>query len=419
MGRFSITPGRVSVLRIMAVDDPILSTLVIGGQKVPGIWRYLLPEDGLWLRLPAERTANCDPCFRAAIGECRDDCRCCTYFPQLPNYALGLALNDATARPVVRQLISAGHVLPQGLLPSPQMLLRAVESNAKDGFGRQRELICPFFGPTGKCGIHAFRNAICATYFCENDHGEVGETYWNTLRALVGQIETVLAQWAMDRMGLASSEVLARMDALSPEINTSSEGQAWSPVARKALWGDWFGREEAFLEGCADLVRQHRDELYQLACAQPPLEARVFDRAVIQWLPAEYRDAIPPVPDGEPVPTQDQWYRLQLKTRQLWELPFNGAPVVLRSGVTLVPNAHGTAAECFHEDRPWVLLDGESQARVFCSSAQAALIRVFSTPQVFGEALFEGAEIEALEDARGFLAQCLRRRLLVEVKDSG
>ena len=58
---------------------------------MPGIWRYMLPEDFQWIQLPDERLTKCDNCPKVAIGEFACGFKCCTYFPEIPNFILGLA----------------------------------------------------------------------------------------------------------------------------------------------------------------------------------------------------------------------------------------------------------------------------------------------------------------------------------------
>ena len=75
-------------------DNPITSTIKIGNHKFPGIWKYILPEEFMRLKLPNERFTVCNKCHRVNTHNYRGDCRCCTYFPQIPNFLVGLALKD-------------------------------------------------------------------------------------------------------------------------------------------------------------------------------------------------------------------------------------------------------------------------------------------------------------------------------------
>ena len=56
---------------------------------------------------------------------------------------------------------------------------------------------------------------------------------------------------------------------------------------------------------------------------------------------------------------------------------------------------------------------GEKNARLFLSANEASALRLFSVPQIIGEALLERDELTRLGDAKGFLAECMRREILL------
>ncbi|MBW2736363.1 MAG: hypothetical protein JRH20_28585 [Deltaproteobacteria bacterium] len=401
-------------------DDPLFTALRLGNHALPGIWRYLLPRDAQWLLLPAERLASCERCYWVRLGKCREDCRCCTYFPQLPNYLVGLALKDPASRDAMRGVVETGHALPEGLLAAPRHFRLAVQSHAEDRFGEDPELVCPFLRQDDYlCGIHAYRNSICATFFCEHDHSDAGAALWQALQALTGHAETALAQWAMDQAGVSSADYLAQMNNLADDIDALSDGDGlsaqsgWSPLARDTLWGRWLGQECAFFEACADAVMARRDDLYEIACEQPLRQADAYEDALLAWLPEAIRGAATPTTHGEPVPLPELWYQLQLKVRQLWALPFGEGEVQLAGGLAVHVNPKDDRFSRAH-DEPHIVRDGNGNALLFCDEAQAAALLLFREPQVLGEALLAREEIEALDDARGMLAECMRRGILVE-----
>jgi len=395
-----------------AADSPFLTTTTLGSHAFPGAWRYMLPEDFQWLRVPRERLATCNACYEVARGEYHDDCRCCMHFPQVPNFMLGFALRDAGSRPYVQAQIEQGHALPQGLVATPLQFRAAVEAYANDRFGKVPSMVCPFVEPSSfNCRIYPYRNSICSTFFCSHDHGEVGGTYWDRVQGFVGLIETVLSQWAMGEVGLPSKEYISRLDAWADRIPETfdTSTKAWSPAVREQLWGDWLDRESDFFRACADVVEGRRTELYELACEQPYLEALVFERGVRDWIPEEIRDDVPYVAEeqGMTEPLPSLWYKLQLANRQLWELPFNEGHVVLSEKATIEVDhlpVHG-------KNTPFVVRLGD--IRLDLSDEDAVLLRLFATAQVLGEALFARPEVEGHDDPRGFLAQCLRSGILV------
>ena len=392
----------------------MIGTVSLGPHQVPGIWQFMLPEDFQWMRAPDERQATCANCYRVAWGECREDCRCCTYFPQIPNFMLGLALDDAVAGPQVLRLIEQAHTLPQGLVATPEQYRKAVEADATELFGQLPEMVCPFVDKeTFKCGVYAFRNSICSTFFCVHDHGAAGQSYWDKMQALVGSIEMALADWVMDRLELPYADYVARLDAWADRIAEMSEQAcgAWTKAVQKDLWGAWYGRERAFFVRAADLIKAHRDELYNIACAQMRGDALILRaRRCELWIPDAYRANAARVPEPtDPLESiESLWYKAQLAHRKLWELPFNEGKVALASGLQIEPNPLQIASE---GHAPMLLR--HKKDRLPLKEHEAELLRVFETPQTLGEALFARPEVTAHENPRGFLAECMRRGFLV------
>ena len=386
----------------------------MGGHRVPGSWQFLLPEEARWLQLPAEQWATCDSCPQAALGECRDDVRCCGYFPVLPNFLLGMGLLDPETRESMGAVVDRGHALPVGLVPTPRQLHAAVQVLAEDRVGQDPAVVCPFLQvPEPGCAVHAYRNSICSTFFCEHDHGPQGQAYWDAVQALVGLAETLVSQWAMDQVGLQCDVYFAALDSLSHGVPELAASEAWPGPELKMLWGQWYGRERAFFEACALQVMEHRHELYDIVRDRPLFEARALEGAVLEWMPPNLRPYMPPLSAGKPVPLEALWYRLQLKTRQLWELPLGEGPVVLSPGARLGANPLDDRASRLHPEKSSVITgpDGE---RLFLTAAEARALQLFEEKGwVLGETLLHRPEMTALEQPRIFLATCMRRGLLV------
>jgi hypothetical protein len=272
------------------------------------------------------------------------------------------------------------------------------------------------------CGIYPYRNSICATFFCENDHGDKGAAYWNKIQALVGQIETSICQWVMDEIGLDAKRYIERMNSLSDKIDTLSDPSSgtWSFSIRKFLWGEWFGQECEFFEKCADLVIEQRDRIYEIACNQYPFEAFQYEHALKYWIPSAYRDEVPPLPEkqGIPVSISDLWYALQLASRQIWELPYNEGSVVLSNQVIIEKNPRDDTLSQIYENKPYILYllqkDGGVPNRIlFLTDDETKTLRLLKTAQVIDEQLFDTIEISEKEAAKAFLAECMRRQILV------
>lgn len=403
--------------------NPIAGTIKIGNHNFPGIWQYILPEEFMWLKLPNESFTVCNKCHKVETQDYRSDCRCCTYFPQIPNFLLGLALKDPTSEHLVKKLIENGSALPEGSQFSPKQFYDSTKDFSDELFGRSTLITCPFMDPEEPvCGIYPYRNSICATFFCENDHGDTGAEYWDKIQALAGQIETSICQWVMDEIGLDTKSYIERMNSLSDKINELSDPSSgtWSLSTRKFLWGEWFGREYEFFEKCADLVIEQRGRIYEIACNQYPFEAFQYEHALKYWIPSTYRDKVPSLPEaqGIPVSISDLWYELQLATRQLWELPFNEGSVVLSDQVIIKKNPKDDTLSQIYKNRPYILSllqkDGSAPNLIlFLTEHETKTLRRFKTAQIISEPLFDTIEITETEPAKEFLAECMRRQILV------
>ncbi|MEO0812382.1 MAG: hypothetical protein AAFY60_05920, partial [Myxococcota bacterium] len=310
-----------------------------GAHLVPDAWGKILPEDAQWLRPPAEASATCANCRMVRREEYRADCQCCTYYPEVPNFLLGMALEAPASRSLVERLIAEGHGLPTGFVPSPQTYTRAVIAYSKDNFGKDPDILCPFMDrETQDCGIYRYRNAVCSTFFCDHEHSESGERYWVGVQELVGHTEIALSQWLMDQLGFPAVAYVARLNSLAAEVDTlSGEDGSWSEPARRELWGDWFGREAEFYRSCAALVNTHRSSLFEEAGTQAVHLPLIYERAVRESIPDDAKASAPLIPEstGKPLLLDDLWYKLQLLERQLWQLPFNEGLFLLAPDVVV------------------------------------------------------------------------------------
>ena len=389
----------------------------IGNHVFPALWRHILPEEVRWLRFPDERRATCGTCPKVAQGLHHPDTRCCTHFPELPNFLLGFALKDPSCRGLIEKQIRDGHILPMGQQKDPGQYRTTAQTYADDLFGELPSQVCPFLdAETIRCGIYAYRNSVCSTFFCENDHGESGHRFWEKAQDFVAYLEIALAQAAMQALGLDVLDYVSALDTWSDKIPQSYEDEGgWTQDVLKQVWGDWFGREAEFLIACADWVLEHKDELYHLACEQTLYESRALEAAIHHWLPEAIRpkvehvilDSTVPVPS----PIDGFRYQLDLAARQIWEIPFGRGSWVLSSRAVL-PEAGGTK----------VVLQGPTKESPYLElelcPEKLAVLHLFASPQEFNEALMEAEAVEALEDCRGFFAECLRVGLVVEDKGS-
>ncbi len=58
--------------------------------------------------------------------------------------------------------------------------------------------------------------------------------------------------------------------------------------------------------------------------------------------------------------------------------------------------------------------DSTSEKKLFLTVAENRVLDLFKTAQVIGEQLFDTPEVAQLDNPRAFLAQCMRRDILVK-----
>ncbi len=213
--------------------------------------------------LPDEGRATCSDCamcvkddgaLPSALYVFDPDIKCCVYLPRLPNFLAGRAL-DAAGGASVKARIDAGlGVTPLGLDRPPAYDL--LHRNSVNAIGRSRALRCPHFVEEGgQCGIWRDRDAMCSTWFCQHERGEIGHLLWAAVRDLLVEVEVAVSRWAARAEGIPA-ETLAALLPRSPHDRSPEarpDGRAIDglpdPATQQALWG---GRDPAsFYRACA------------------------------------------------------------------------------------------------------------------------------------------------------------------------
>lgn len=241
--------------------------------------RALPPLYARWLEglipqpLPAEPQATCqacamlaehDPPITAQEGRFNPQTKCCTHLPALPNFTIGLILNDpdpglAHGRESLRQRLARGlAVTPLGLSRPQDAPLDAMVDVGS--FGQEAALRCPHY-TDGFCGIWKYRNAICATWFCKHAQGVAGLRFWHQVQAYLWRIERHLSLWCLHQLGIAPDVIEALGYLEQQPVAQGDHTLRMVPLNRHTqpsfyaqLWGQWQGREDEFYGRCAELV---------------------------------------------------------------------------------------------------------------------------------------------------------------------
>ena len=403
--------------------DPLHGLVRLGNHYVPGIWNYLLPYELDELKVPSERRASCMNCPKAAFEGFRDDYRCCTYHPRVPNYMLGLAAQGKKAKGIIEKMNRDGFLLPDGFVTTPGQWADFLADVAEDRFGKSESVLCPFLErKNGHCNIYAYRNGVCSTFFCQHDHGDRGENFWEHLQETVSQVELALSQWCLSEIGFDVTAYFKRMDDLAAEIHevTDPATNGWSDEHLDYLWGDKRGRELETYAQCAALVSKNRHDLWEIACRSDILEASQFDQASIEVVPKEYQDEIDEedFEPGETTPPYKLWQQTMTDHRKLWRLP--SAPLVLNKRISFHDNEEDSEESQYYKDQTVEMQFGKRKSgkkykwRHFMSAEESEGLKYFDRPRVLSRHTL--AELKELigGEPRDFICEWYARDVLVE-----
>ncbi len=258
--------------------------------------------------IPEEKRSTCSDCAMCrdpGAGRDREpvffnpQVKCCTAHPVLPNFLVGRILADGQAsnnlgRSSVQGRISAGAgVTPAGLSSSPMVL--EFHRTRRADFGRSVELRCPHLSDEGggRCSIWQNRNSNCSTFFCKFQRGSAGVSFWRgAMQPLLAAVEKGLARWCILQVGLSPEalRVLFPPHGSGAPIESDGcnpDGTVDAGVYRM-LWGEWYGREEAFYRECAARVEPLGWKEVEAICgAEVSMRARIVDSAKQRLLSEE------------------------------------------------------------------------------------------------------------------------------------
>jgi hypothetical protein len=199
--------------------------------------------------------------------------KCCTFFPELPSFAIGaLFLDEHEASLRGRELVRARIELGQQVTPlgigRPAVYYKIY--GRRDTFGVAETLRCPYYldeGP-GLCGVWRVREATCATWFCKHERGSVGMLFWRSLRTLLKRVEERLMITTALELGIDEGAV----DALRATVATLDRDR--DPEYYAGIWGPWAGRELEYYAACARAVSSLSWDEVRTRCggALEPLE---------------------------------------------------------------------------------------------------------------------------------------------------
>lgn len=410
-------------------QELISQPLRLGNHLVAGYWRYLLPEELQQLKYPAERRSACMNCPKVVSDQFRQDYRCCTYFPRVPNFALGLALIfEPQSAPVIKKLIKDGFILPEGMIASPDKWASYHVEVEEERYGKSDKILCPFLDRSnGYCKIYPFRNSVCSTFFCLKDAGDCGEKFWDELQSLGSQCELALGQWVMEKADLCPDEYYENLDLMNPKEVVSQKDQSWTRASRKVLWGSWFGKEEAFLRRCADIIMENKSHLWSIANHAQIREALSFEKKSVTRVPAKHRaEARAEFNDeeGETVPPWKIWNQVLKTHSKLWTSP--GGLMKLSDKITITDNTRQSETDSYWNQHTQKVIyysgtgkNKETSDVEYISEQESHALMLFSQLRSIDANLRNEIRTLTQRDPEDFLSEWNHKKVIVAHKASG
>lgn len=183
--------------------------------------------------------------------------KCCTYYPDIPNYLAGKILSDKTTsaskgrKKLSEEIRKGSNSSPAGI--SGGKLYDLLYNQSKhNGFGKSNRLICPFFDEKIKaCSIWQGRSSVCSTYFCRYNQGKTGERFWLSIQFYLKEVEKHLSNYAIYELDAPFN---INYDSLKDENLMLSEIDGTKPDNYSAIWGKWLDKEEEFYIRAYEIV---------------------------------------------------------------------------------------------------------------------------------------------------------------------
>jgi hypothetical protein len=225
-------------------------------------------------RVAGEPHATCGDCAMLDRGDggsrgrfFHPSTKCCTYHPDLHNFLVGQILRTdpadgaaARGRAAVEERLARGvGVTPLGMAMPPAY--RLLYHHSPGLFGHALAMRCPYYieAEGGRCGVWRHRAAVCATWHCKHERGDVGRRFWQALHQLLAVLERQLARHCVLELDPGEAALVELFPApvnglkSDPVRSEDLDGVA-DPARQRALWGRFHGGERELFVRCAELV---------------------------------------------------------------------------------------------------------------------------------------------------------------------
>jgi hypothetical protein len=246
------------------MNQPIIDSL-------PDIYKSFLPSI-FFADTPKETIATCHDCImckdwegKKARGEAyyTPQGKCCTYYPQIPNYLIGSLLSDTSeamqegvsrVQEIIRSKVG---ITPTFLCP-PVAYAERYKAFYQFNFGLAGDMICPLNDRSnGNCTIWKHRNAVCSQWFCKSVGDQIGRNFWDASRDYLDGVEQLLSIYTAKELGIKIPKEY------KDSFQADERKGGFDEEKYQRVWGEWYGKEEWYYKECNRLVSELTSEKFE------------------------------------------------------------------------------------------------------------------------------------------------------------
>lgn len=220
---------------------------------VPSFYGRFFPKT-FWSSSLVETKATCQQCIQSP-KKYKEDLKCCTFWPFIPNYVVGQILLSKEAKYQEAQQVILNHIqkrhwnLPIGLV-APGDYQMSFKKNKKKVFGQDSDFLCPYYSKkNNNCGLWLYRGSVCTSFFCESSYGKSGHEFWHLFENYFSYLEMGLSQEVLVYKDFSPRDVTDQLDFLMVQ-----EKIKFSAGRYKKIWKHFHGQEKDFYIQAARFV---------------------------------------------------------------------------------------------------------------------------------------------------------------------
>jgi hypothetical protein len=228
---------------------------------LPQFYQRILPTEILQLQIN-ETKATCNACIK--VPDYKENLKCCTFHPFLPNYLVGKILLDEQKKTsfvtdvLQHKFSKRQYVLPLGIVApvSYQVEFNALKHKQ---FGQREDWLCPYYDKLqNRCGVWRNRGSVCTSFYCKSSEGSKGKAFWKTTLDYLSYIEMVLCEEALVHLDFSPrqiSDLLSYINRLEATTQAELKSDSLNLKKAKELWNGYFDDQAGFYIKTLEVVQ--------------------------------------------------------------------------------------------------------------------------------------------------------------------